>query len=66
MFESMPLLVDAVQDLAADRPLVLGLLVLLAVAASVVVVKAVVGLVFRIALIGAVVLGGLLAVGYLG
>ena len=66
MFEPMPLLVDAAQDLAADQPLLFGLVVLLAVAASIVIVKAVVGLVFRIALIGAVVLGGLLAVGYLG
>ena len=66
MFEPMPLLVDAAQDLAADQPLVFGLVVLLAVAASIVIVKAVVGLVFRVALIGAVVLGGLLAVGYLG
>ncbi|WP_290812772.1 hypothetical protein [Halovivax sp.] len=59
-------LVDSVQALASDSPLLLGAIAVIVAFAAVSIVKFVVGLAVRVALIGAVVVGGLVAVGYLG
>ena len=58
--------VDSAQALASDQPLLFGAIVIVAALAAVTVIKFVVGLAIRLAIIGAVVVGALVAVGYLG
>ncbi|WP_247729313.1 hypothetical protein [Halovivax limisalsi] len=65
MLDPAPL-VDGIQTLASDSPILLGGLVALAALATIAVVRFVVGLAVRLALVGAIVLGALVAVGYLG
>ena len=58
--------VDSAQALASDQPLLFGAIVIVAALAAITVIKFVVGLAVRLAIIGAVVVGALVAVGYLG
>ena len=58
--------VDSAQALASDQPLLFGAILIVAALAAITVIKFVVGLAVRLAIIGAVVVGALVAVGYLG
>ena len=62
---SLPMF-DAVQAFATESPVVFGVLVLVAAAAAVSVVKFVVRLAIRVAMLAAIAFAAWMAIGYLG
>ncbi|MFC3958173.1 hypothetical protein [Halovivax cerinus] len=59
-------LVESAQTLASDSPVLFGIIAILALVATVSVVRFAISLAIRLAVIAAIGLGALLAVGYLG